>query len=1055
MEFIEKPQSELAFEKQLIDYLQHIGGTKQWEYRADIKTTEGLWTNFREILERNNWDKLQGKLLSDQEFAQVRKEISNLSSPFEAGRWLYGVNGVTQVTVQRDEENGGGIVYLTVFDQDQIGAGNTTYQIVNQIQRQHVQAGTRDCRFDTTLLINGLPIIQIEEKTTSHDAREGLWQIQQYIGWGMYGDIFSTLQIIIGMTPHDVRYMAPTDPESFNTAFAFHWGHETDSTPVFDWKEFCNLFLSIPQAHRMATNYMVLDGEKNHRRLLVMRPYQVYATKRVIERLRQHEFGTDPLEVGYVWHTTGSGKTISSFKTAWLASRLPNVDKVVFMVDRRALTKQTFENYQAYDPDYDPEQVVGGSDRQGVISETANVGDLKRKLDSTSRKNSILVTSVQKMARLCKNASFPRQDKKNVVFIVDEAHRSTNGEMIADIKAKFPRSAWVGYTGTPAFDGGLTQKAFGSLIHAYTIREAIADQNVLRFMVDFEHTLPDDQIREKVLPAVLGERHPDWNDQKIDDTIARMSNEEAEDYVDSGVYDNNPQHISKVVDDIVNNWRKRSYEFRYSAILTTHVRRGSSIPMALAYYREFKKANAKLEEAGKPPIKVAITFSFATDNSSNQYDNNAGLREAIADYDKMFNTSYASDELNVDGYFNDITERLAGRQRAGEKLDLAIVVDQLLTGYDAPILNTLYVDRLLAGASLIQAYSRTNRVELRSKQFGHIVNYRYPLAAKKLMDNAISTYANRDSANEQGELPIDPTNPVIVKPFDEIVKETKHMLDQIRDLSGGFRAAPPSETDQTHCQKLIESVSANVTALKQCDEYDEDKPEELYHELGVKKDDYEFLDTLYRECRHDSIDPVLPSIPELDFKVELISNVEVNYDYITQLLAALINAVRHGDDDIDKRYAALKEQTAAMENRSEADRVMNTARAAMDGTLDSSMNLHYPVKPEDIAEIIDSYHNVTRREQILEFRKKWGLLDVASAQELINKIVERHVVGSDDLNQGSEMKKLLAGALKTEGDGYYFQHDATDPEVRALSRLEYNNKLRKAMKQLVDNIAQQ
>ena len=181
MEFIEKPQSELDFEQNLIDYLQHIGGSKQWEYRPDIKTIPGLWKNFREILERNNADKLQGRPLSDQEFAQIQKEIKALSSPFKAGQWIYGVGGVTQVTVQRDDVNGGNVIYLTVFDQDQVGAGNTTYQIVNQVQRHHVQAGTKDCRFDTTLLINGLPIIQIEEKTSSHDALEGLNQIRQYI----------------------------------------------------------------------------------------------------------------------------------------------------------------------------------------------------------------------------------------------------------------------------------------------------------------------------------------------------------------------------------------------------------------------------------------------------------------------------------------------------------------------------------------------------------------------------------------------------------------------------------------------------------------------------------------------------------------------------------------------------------------------------------------------------------------------------------------------------------------------------------------------------------
>lgn len=1058
MEFIEKPQSELDFEQNLIDYLQHIGGSKQWEYRPDIKTIPGLWKNFRSILERNNADKLLGKPLSDQEFAQVQKEIKALTSPFKAGQWIYGVGGVTQVTVQRDDANGGKVIYLTVFDQDQVGAGNTTYQIVNQVQRHHVQAGTKDCRFDTTLLINGLPIIQIEEKTSSHDALEGLNQIRQYIGCGLYGDIYSTVQILIGMTPTDVRYMANTDADSFNTAFAFHWQDEQRSTPVFGWKEFCNSFLSIPQAHRMATSYMILDNAKNHKNLIVMRPYQVYATKRVLERLRNHTFGTDNQEVGYIWHTTGSGKTISSFKTAWLASRLPNVDKVVFVVDRRALTRQTFDNYQAYDPDYDPEQAVGSDDKQGIISDTANVNDLRRKLRSNSTRHSIIVTSIQKLAKLCKSDAFPTQDNKNVVFIVDEAHRSTNGEMLPQIKKKFPRSAWVGYTGTPAFDGDLTQKAFGNLIHAYTIREAIADKNVLGFHVDFEHTLPDAEIREKVLPVVLKEKYPSWTDKEIDNAIARMSNDEAEDYVDSGVYDNNPQHIEKVVEDIVKKWRNRSENFRYDAILTTHVRSGgSSIPMALAYYREFKKANNRLASEGKRTIKVAVTFSYATDNSSRQFDDNKGLREAIRDYDSLFNTSFAGDELNVDDYFTDIMERLADKQRDGEKLDLVIVVDQLLTGYDAPKVNTLYVDRLLAGANLIQAYSRTNRIEdPHLKPFGHIVNYRYPVVAKKLMDEAISVYANRDSAVVQDTLPEPepPTpepNPIIMPAFKEKTKQTADLLAEISNMTDGFRICPPSENEKEHLAQLIMQVSDDVAALKQYPEFDYDHPEQLYNLLDVEKEQYEWtVSTLWRMVAPEPPSPN-PVMPSLVFRVEHITDVRVNYDYITKLLADLLNAVHNGDDDVQQRYNELEQQTAAMDNRHQATRVLSTARAAMSGQLDNGI-VNYPAKPEDMDDVINQHTQETRRHEVLEFKKKWGLVDVTTAQILIDHIIDRHVEGNDDLNQGSELEKLLKGALTRDGNGCYYQHDAEDPEIRSLSRLQYRNKLSGALREFADRM---
>src|SRR5699024_5209862 len=274
--------------------------------------------------------------------------ISNLKTPYEAGQFLYGLNGVSQVEVDLDS---GKHVYLTVFDQSQIGAGNTRYQVVNQIERPAVIPGLDKRRFDTTLLINGLPIIQIEEKADYHDSDEALNQMHRYIHEQQYGDIFSTLQILVAMTPHDIRYMARTTDEAFNKTFAFQWQRKKDNSPVYDWQEFTSSMLSIPMAHQMATNYIILDGTPKRQMIKVMRPYQVYAASSIIDKVRQHNFDIDPQGIGYVWHATGSGKTISSFKAAWLASRLPNVDKVVFLVDRVALTNQTVDEYSAYDPE--------------------------------------------------------------------------------------------------------------------------------------------------------------------------------------------------------------------------------------------------------------------------------------------------------------------------------------------------------------------------------------------------------------------------------------------------------------------------------------------------------------------------------------------------------------------------------------------------------------------------------------------------------------------------------------------------------------------------------
>ncbi|MCT4491248.1 type I restriction endonuclease subunit R, partial [Levilactobacillus parabrevis] len=348
-------QAELEFEDRLIDYLTSIGGSKQWQYMPNIKTTAELWQNFKLILERNNQEKLD-QPLSDNEFAQVKKQIDDLKTPYQAGKFLYGLNGVSQVEIDTDA---GEHVFLTVFDQAYVGAGGTVYQVVNQIERPAKLANCRDRRFDTTLLINGLPIIQIEEKTAARNVKEALNQMQQYIHEGQFSDIYSTVQILVGMTPDDTRYMANTTEDKFNLDFAFHWQREDNNQPVMAWRDFLNRMLSIPMAHQMATSYMILDGTKHRQMLKVMRPYQVYATRRVIEKIKQSSFELDSQKLGYIWHTTGSGKTISSFKTAWLASRLPNVDKVVFLVDRIALTQQTADNYSAYDPDTNDENKDG------------------------------------------------------------------------------------------------------------------------------------------------------------------------------------------------------------------------------------------------------------------------------------------------------------------------------------------------------------------------------------------------------------------------------------------------------------------------------------------------------------------------------------------------------------------------------------------------------------------------------------------------------------------------------------------------------------------------
>ncbi|KRK72896.1 type I restriction endonuclease subunit R [Lacticaseibacillus nasuensis] len=1017
--------SELAFESELIEHLCHIGGTKQWQYEPGIKNTDQLWANFKHILEQNNPHLSQP--LSALEFAQVKAEITKLKTPYEAGRFIYGLNGVTQVEVNLDN---GEHVYLTVFDQDEVGAGNTRYQIVNQIERPAVLAGRHDRRFDTTLLINGLPIIQIEEKKAAHDAREALNQMQQYIDEQQYTGIFATLQILIGMTPNNIRYMANTPADKFNTAFAFQWQREADSTNVRDWREFANLMLSIPMAHQMATNYIILDGTRNKQAIKVMRPYQVYATRNIIRKLRGFQFGLDPQEAGYIWHTTGSGKTISSFKAAWLASRLPNVDKVVFMVDRVALTNQTAANYAAYDPG------TNDMNKDGVVSDTANISVLRKKLREPG---GIIVTSIQKLDRLTQRASFKAPDK-HIVFIVDEAHRSTAGEMLQRIKKAFPKSAWFGYTGTPSFDGITTEQLFGKPLHIYTIREAIADRNVLGFKVDFDTTLSDKALKDQYLPEFYRASHPDWTAADIRNKINGMTAEDMDDAVLPSVYDMNAQHVELVVKNIFEKWRNRSDDYRYAALLTTHVGGGkASTPMAMMYYREFKKQNV----SQKHPLKVAITFSQSTNNQDEQLAANRSLREAIEDYNQLFNEHF--DDTTVKEYTENVVSRLNRTIDDGNYLDLVIVIDQLLTGFDAPQLNTLYVDRTLQGANLIQAYSRTNRIEnMTHKPYGRIVNYRWPVHSKQLMNDALQVYANRGSANLQLDLVGDGDEPGVLAPdFEDLIKNARGVVNDLRNTTRNFTDLPASESKQEDMYNLLKRYNGLINQLKQDQHYDYDHPETLLNQIGLTSDQEQVLtgslanDLKERIAQRRGVD-----FSDLTLEMQHVEEVQVNYDYLDELIAQLANQVHTGDHDAaDATVAEVNKAADQLEDRKYAKQVKQTASDIRSGETTAGS---YPMQANQSRALVAGNAQRTRRRAISQFRTKWGLLDINV--EAMDAMLSRHAKNADDLDIDNTLTNLI-----NKGQAHY-RDDAADEQVQALTKIKYRAEVREAIKRFADSL---
>lgn len=1022
--------------------------TKLWKYEPDIKTTPQLWDNFKKILEQHNQNVLENPM-SDAEFNQVKKIISDLHTPYEAGQFLYGLNGVSQIEVDLDD---GRHVFLTVFDQKQIGAGDTVYQVVNQIERPAVINGKMNRRFDTTLLINGLPIIQIEEKRDTHDVNEALNQMHQYIDEGQYGDIFSMLQILIAITPNNVKYMANTTSERFNKDFAFNWQRE-DNTIVRDWKEFADSMLSIPMAHQMATNYMILDGTPNKQSLKVMRPYQVYATQAVIEGLKNVDFEFGDKKVGYIWHTTGSGKTITSFKTAWLASRMPKVDKVVFVVDRIQLTKQTNENYKAYDPD-------ATDDFDGIVQDTNNTTDLSRKLKSKS--NGIIVTSVQKLDTLVKRKSF-KSPEKNIVFIVDEAHRSTAGDSFKNIQNSFKRAAWVGYTGTPTFDettkGLRTEDIFGRPLHKYTIREAIADRNVLGFKVDFETTIPEDVMKEKYLPSFYREKYPDWSEEKINAKIDNLTPEDMDDAVEPSFYDENPKHVELVVKDIFGKWQNRSNDGKYNALFTTHVGGGkASTPMAMMYYNEFKRVNCERKKQGLPTLKVAVTFSVNNTNNNSMLDTNKALYQAITEYNTEFRTKF--DMNDVSGYTQDVISRLNKTASDGNFLDLVIVVDQLLTGFDAPQLNTLYVDRTLKGAGLIQAYSRTNRVaDMQEKPWGRIVNYRWPAQNERLMNEALAIYANKDSANlSDEERSIQNVQNGITAPkFDDVLGDVRNIVEKISDLTNEFNQLPPSEKQKDFMIDLIREYNAGMAKLKQyapeSDEnggFDYKNPDKLLEKIGITPEQEKKLTTVLTNELKDYISK-REKIPvyQIELRMTHIKDVKIDYDYLTELVNELLNAVHNGNEqEADETKEKIEQFANGLDDRMYAAKIMNAADAIRKGDYPpEGSNFKYPAKLKDCETVISAANTISVDRVFLEFRNKWGITEVITSAGM-RGLFSHHRYGKFDLDDAGEISDIIKRASVD------YKTMALDEEVQALSKIKYRNSLRDAIYKLADKMAE-
>ena len=653
--------------------------------------------------------------------------------------------------------------------------------------------------------------------------------------------------------------------------------------------------------------------------------------------------------------------------------------------------------------------------------------------------------------------------KKNFVFIVDEAHRSTGGESFEDLQKVFKGAAWVGYTGTPMFDkvvgkkGTKTHEVFGKLLHAYTIREAIADKNVLGFKVDFETTIAEDKMKLEYLPKFYKEKYPNWNEFDIERKIANLTDDDMDDMIEPSFYDNNLDHVKLVVEDIFKNWRNRSNDGAYNAMLTTHVGGNrASTPMALMYFDEFERVNQEREEQGLPTLKVGITFSMSTNNSDNQLTTNNGLLRAMKHYNKMFGTSFGLDD--VSGYTQDLTTRLNRTAQDGQYLDLVIVVDQLLTGFDAPQLNTLYVDRTLKDAMLIQAYSRTNRIaDNQGKPWGRIVNYRWPAKNEELMNRALSIYANKHSADVQDTL-VDTKalvdTGVLAKPFKEQFEEVKQVVDRLADMTDNFTEVPASEAKQEEMFNLMRTYSAGMSKLKQYDPdvvngedigFDYDNPDELVTLLGMTPEQEEMLTTsLYNDLKERIAENHDVPVAQIELRMIHVKQISVNYDYLTELIEALMNAVHEKRMDAAADYREkINDFAMALDDRQYAKQINNAADAIYKGTYPpEGKTIQYPVKLTSL-EVIEDVNTMIMKDDIFDFRLKWGIIDVISNDEILD-LFSRHTAGKQDLDSTGRISKLKKDARAE------YQAKAQDTDIVSLNKIKYGNELVAALYKFAD-----
>ena len=730
----------------------------------EYPTEQDLLDNWAGILYRNNAgrDRLNGQSLTHGEMRQILEKIETLRTPLALNSFI---NGKT-VTIKRenpaDIDHFGKEVSLKIYDRQEIASGKSTYQIARQPKYAAQNRMLNERRGDLCLLINGMPVIHIELKRSGVPISQACNQIEKYSHEGVFSGLFRLVQIFVAMNPDDAVYFANPGQDAFNPSYFFHWA-DSNNEPIAaginpgadEWKKFVAKLLSIPMAHQLIGFYTVADSSDGC--LKVLRSYQYYAASAISDRVRKCAWdepvptGTPGRLGGYVWHTTGSGKTMTSFKSAQLIADSKDADKVVFLMDRIELGTQSLREYRAF------------ADNEDDVQGTENTGVLRSKLTSIDPKDTLIVTSIQKMSNIKAGEGGVTQSEldhlahRHIVFIIDECHRSTFGDMLQDIRHAFPNALYFGFTGTPIHDenqkkGATTAMVFGDCLHRYSIADGIRDGNVLGFDPYMVTTYRDNEMRRTVAlvqakATTVEEVYEDPAKTQVFDyymdasrvpmgpteTTAGEHIKGIEDFLPHSQYAQDSPHVGMVIEDILDQFPTLSHGNKFHAMLATN-----SIPEAINYYRKIKEAS--------PSLKVTALFDPNVDNNDGATFKEDALIEIINDYNVEYGKEFTIPTWSA--MKKDISARLAHKKPyvnidvdRDKRLDLLIVVDQMLTGFDSKWVNTLYLDKVIYYENIIQAFSRTNRLFGPDKPFGVIRYYRRPHTMKKYIDDAVKLYS--------------------------------------------------------------------------------------------------------------------------------------------------------------------------------------------------------------------------------------------------------------------------------------------------------------------------